>query len=335
MSRSALVLPALCLGLGLGLPAQSTITVSPVAVASTTAGLPTVFFGVPTNAAADYLQLTTSPTGIDAASLGVSHPSVGFGGSVRIDTSVFFLGATPGSRSAGTATANGPGGPAFSPVEFLVRFHAFPGTHGLLTLDAGSVVSPSAGTVTLVNQATIDVNADGTVEASSTSGIVILPWVAPPGGELLVKLIVDNHAAGTGFLYSTSRTQVTLALDPPAQCTITTYGNGCGGATASGNQQQTGSSRIVTLFGAGGFPNAPMVSIFGGQNVGPTLPGGCVLRNDALILVPLLSDALGNTTQSFGLPVSALGTLYQQFVSIDLATFAFRASNGVEIHCFP
>lgn len=335
MSNTALLSLSLSLCFAIGLSAQALTSVTPVAVASTAVGQPTVFTGVPANVPANYVQLTTSPSGIDGASLGASSPTIGFGGSLRIDTAIFFLGATSVSRAAGTATSNGPSGPAFGPVELLVRFYAFPGTHGQLTLDAGAIVSPSAGTVTLVNQAAIDVNADGTVEASSTSGPVILPWVAPASGELFVKLTIDNHAAGTGFLYSTSRTEVMLVLDPPSQCTVTPYGVGCGGATSSASQVTTASSHMIVLNGAGGFANAPTVSAFGSQNTGPTLPGGCVLVTDAVILVPFLSDALGATQHVLFMPVSALGTLYHEFVSIDLATFTFRASNGIEIRCIP
>lgn len=327
MRSVALVCPSLCLAVGL--TAQTTLTA--VYVASTAPGTPPVSSGVPQNHSGP-VQLTTAPSGFNGASLGIAYPSVPLGDCVRFSTAVHLLDQVP--RSAGTTPAQSGGGIAYGAVEFLLTYHAAPGRTGQLTLLADELTSPSAGATTLVNHTTIDVNWDGTIEATSPSGTVAIPVVIGPSGQLLVKVSIANHATGTGFIYSSTQTDVILGLEP---VTVTAFGTGCAGATSTATvapMVPTTGFSAITLSGSGGFPNMPVVSTFGTQIVGPTLPGGCVLLTDPMILVPFLGDAAGASTHAFDVHATAVGVLRHQFVPIDLASFTFRASNGLEIRCW-
>lgn len=316
-----------------GLAAQLVTTLSPVGVATAAAGSPTQFAGVQANALAAPLNLSTSPLGggVNAATLwcGVLGGSP-LGSTTRIESSLFLLDTVP--RSAGTTASGAATGFAHGPVEFLVVLSGAAGRVGQLRLLSTSVTSAPSATTTLVNQVTIDVYADGIPEFTSPSGQVVLPVVFGASGSIPVKVTMENHAAGTGMIVSQSSTDVVLEMDP---VTVAPYGLGCGGATSSGVTSGLALTpagySTITLSSAGGFANAPVVSAFGTQNVGPLLPGGCALLTDATILVPMLSDGAGAATHTFLVHATAVGLLYQQFVPIDLAAFAFRASNGLAI----
>lgn len=320
------------LGFVVGLSAQHVTTVSAVGVRTTAPGTPTQVAGVGPGVYVGLLNLTTSPSGsaLNGAVLIVSAPSgPPLGTTTRFQSHVLLADTVP--RSAGTTTAGTGAGP-YGPVTFLLRYVAAAGRVGQLRLISTGVSSVSPSITTLVNQVTIDVNADGTPEFTSPSSQVVVPVVFPASGEILVHVTLDNHATGTGFIASQSTTDVIMSLEPVM---IAPYGAGCGGATStattSGLVLTPNGATTVTLASSGGFPNAPVVSAFGASNIGPTLPGGCALLTDASILVPFVSDGAGTATHAFELHATVAGLLYHQFVSVDLATFAFRTSNGLAI----
>jgi hypothetical protein len=248
----------------------------------------------------------------------------------RISTTVFLVG--PSAVTAGTTPSQSAAGVTFGAVEFLVTFHALPGRTGHWTLLADEVTSPSLGTTSLVNHTMIDVNADGTIEATSPSGPVSVPLVIPASGSLVVKVSVENHGASTGFLYSSTQTDIRMNLDP-----INGFGFACGGATSVGTvgaMVPTTGWSTFTLSSSGGFPNMPTLSVFGTQTAGPLLPGGCGLFTDPMIVVPFLADAAGAAVHTFDVHATHYGTLYHQFLPLDLATFTFRSSNGLRIICW-
>ena len=319
--------------LSTALPAQFLTAVAPVGVFTASSGSPTQFAGVAPGALLGSLNLSTSPSGggFNAAGLWVGYPTVGLHSSTfRCQSDLAILDTAP--RSAGTTRSGAGTGAVPGPVEFTLRYAAAAGRAGELRLTASGNSTQTATTTSLVNQVTIDVDADGTPELTSFGSQVVVPVVFPVSGEIFVKVTVENHAAGTGFIVSSSTTDVEMHLEPVM---VVPYGSGCGGASSigatSGLVATANGYTTVTLTGIGGFSNSLVVSAFGTTDVGPLLPGGCGLLTDAAILVPILSDGAGAATQTFDLHAAVTGVLYQQFVPIDFATFSFRASNGLSI----
>jgi hypothetical protein len=129
-----------------------------------------------------------------------------------------------------------------------------------------------------------------------------------------------------------------LTLNPLSRCTFVSMGLPCGGTTSAGTSVPNGPNRTIALLGSGCFANGLVISALGSINGGPMLPGGCQLLTDltdASILVPQFADGAGVTVHTFSVPIQAEGTLFHQFVPIDLATFTFRASNGLALVLAP
>jgi hypothetical protein len=310
----------------------SLTTVTPVAAAATASSVsPASFVGVPAGAPANALNLVTSGYGTNGALVGASTATTASGGAALYVRCNLFM-QTPSTTTWSTGTSPSPSaaGAAFGPVEFLGRIQAPAGTRGSLTLSYGRATLPASGAI--VNQGLIDVGADGTPERI-TMGTGMVRRTIPANGELPIRFVIENHATtAAASILSVCTLSVIFNPDPPATCTITAYGTPCG-AQSSGSESSLGGLRAITLLSSGGFAQAPVFSAFGTQNSGPVLPGGCQLLNEGSALMLLTTDAAGFAVQTITVPVSAIGTLYQQFVPLDPSTLAIRASNGLAIDC--
>lgn len=228
----------------------------------------------------------------------------------------------------GTTTATTPTGTALGPVQMLGRFHASPGTGGRVEI---SWVRNLSAIGTAVSTAAVDVGADGTVEVSAPTTLVAVPIVVDATGILRVGVTIANYHGSLSNGFSDSL--VTVRFVPHPVCTITYYGTSCQGAFSVGTQSVAGPTRTITLTLFGGFPNDVVASVFGTQNSGPALPGGCALWNDASIVMLMAADPLGQLQHQVTIPTAALGTIYHQFVPVELVTWTFRASNGLDFTC--
>jgi hypothetical protein len=311
----------------------SLTSVTPIAALATASSiLPASFVGVPAGVAGP-VAVQTSGYPASGTQIGANAVVSGSGGAiVTLRSNVIMTRLSATAWATGTSPSPAAAGATFGPVEVLGRLQFPPGTRGNVTITYSRVNPVLSGTATIVNQGLIDIDADGTPELVAPSSVVLRRTVGA-NGELLVRIVMENHATTTGTLISTCNFSASFVPDPPATCTITSYGTPCGGAQSSGSESSLGALRAITLLSSGGFARAPVVSTFGTQNSGPVLPGGCQLLNEASMLMLLTSDASGFATQVITVPVSAIGTLYQQFVPIDPATLAIRASNGLAIDC--
>jgi hypothetical protein len=325
-----------CACVSFPLAAQATVdltTLTPVGVASA-APTPT-FVGVPANAPANDLSLLTGATLAEGATFRTVVTGSATAPGFVVNARSSFAPAT-GLRIAGTTASTGAAG-AFGPVDVLATFRAAPGTTGRLQVQLLQFALPiNAVNATGVAAGLVDIGADGVPEVTQQTGVAQFPVVFGASGEVRVLVRTEALAvvANGGFAASVLVDTVFLP-DPPTSCTITPYGAGCGGAAASGTHVTSGALRAITLLGTGGIAGMPVISAFGDQTNGPALPGGCLLLTTSTVLIPLLADPFGAATHTFTVPVSAAGTLSQQFVPLDLATFTFRASNGLEITCVP
>jgi hypothetical protein len=308
-------------------PAVTLTALSPIGVGSTLTTPPT-FVGVPAGAPAGALDLGTSGTGADGARILTSTEALTGGAAFQVVTGVQFSNATT-LVAAGTTSASSPAGAAFGPVDLLASFQAPPGATCRVIVIASA--NGSTGSHVAVNRAQVDVGADGTVEFTSPSPQGEVPVVVGASGTVRVRVTVENHVFGTGTFLSTTVTSVRLLL-PSTSCSITPFGSGCNGAASTGTHQLAAPSRVLFLNLTGAFPQQPVLSLFGSQNTGPTI-GGCGLLTDGAISQLLFAPPSGSITWGTAIPHDAVGTLYHQFLSIDLPTFSVRASNGLQIVC--
>jgi hypothetical protein len=321
--------------------AQVTVDVSaltPIAVGAIANGtVPASFVGVPQGAPANTLSLQTAGGPANGASFTVVRNSTAAAVGFTVSARALFVLSAGVLRAGGTSASPSAAGSSLGPVEVLGRFLGTPGTTGRVRLLLNRGILPIGTPAPLASIASglADVGNDGTAELTGPSPGIEIPVTIGASGELPVRVRAEALLAtlGGGNVFVTVR--VDFLPDPVATCTITPYGSPCNGASSNGSAVDLGTIRAVTLLSAGGFAQAPVLSLFGSQNIGPTLPGGCALLTDAAIVVPLVSDPVGAAVHAFTLPVTASGTLFHQFVPLDLAAFAFRASNGLEIACVP
>ncbi|MBL8732037.1 MAG: hypothetical protein JNN13_06680 [Planctomycetes bacterium] len=301
--------------------AMHAVAVTPVGIMSQNHS---ISVGVPAGAPADALDLQVGGV-IELITLKTVADTLPDGATFRVQTNV---GVQFAPNTCGTTASTGSYAPG--PVALRVTLSGPPGAMGNLSVFAVGA-GPSAATRTFA----VDVDDDGTLELGA-SGTLQLPVLLDANGELRLRLAVENSLTqsapnGSGLAHII----VNFHAQPFATCTITPFGAGCGGTTSTGVEQTLGAMRTLTLLAAGCFAQNPVLSAFGAQDVGPTLPGGCALRTDASLLFLVPADNLGYAAHTLTLPAQATGTLYHQFVPIDLSTLTFRASNGLDITCAP
>ncbi|HEX5050223.1 MAG TPA: hypothetical protein VFZ65_00495 [Planctomycetota bacterium] len=312
------------------LAAQLSVEVSAASAVGLASTSPASFVGIPEGADASSLDLQTSGFPSAGARLVVHASSTSpFAATAQIASHTLVV---SGDTETGTTPSTG-GSPVYGPIELLVRFRTTPGTTGRVAVSFTRNLYPvSSPLATSVVQGRVDMGDDGRFDLTRPSQAVF-PVFAGPSGEIVARVVLENHAETSVTLINTSSIVLNYTADPPTTCTITRYGPGCGGAQSNGSSLQLGTWRAIALLGNGNFAGAPAISAFGAHDTGPTLPGGCSLLTDGAAPFALVSDAFGYVSHTVTVPATAAGTIYHQFLSIEPGTLAIRASNGLAISC--
>lgn len=320
---------------------QATVTLAAATpIAAMTRGAADTFQGVPqgqvigTSPTNLFLTTSQSPTGAYLSATTICYPTQSYQGSAGFN---FFERAYARGAStdvAGSSASTAAAGGTFGPHAVLANFQAAPGTAGRLVVSFRRSAA-NGGTAS----AAIDVGNDGTTEFAATTGQQwSTAYTFGPSGQLAVRVANECSSFGasaTTTMYTWTELSVTFQPDRTATCTITSYGQGCGGVQAAGTELVVGNTRTVVVLATGCFPNGVALVATGSQQLGLSLPGGCSLLCNAEGVAVVSSDAGGNATATWSLPTTVVGTTYVQFLPLaDVnGNLVLRASNGVEVAC--
>lgn len=238
------------------------------------------------------------------------------------------------STVAGSSASASASGAALGPHALLATFSNAPGTAGRIRFDFRA----NPGTTGAVF-GSIDIDADGTVEASTNAGQSFdIPYVIGTSGTVDVLITNECMVTGTGSTldFQSCWTEAFLGFFPDltATCTFTNYGQGCG-ATLQGGEVILGANRVVTLLATGAFPNSPALFVTGSSSLAIPLPGNCSLLSTVEIVDVEQADAVGNVTHTWTFPVIATGTSFHQVLPVRLVNGAVEllATDGLRIEC--
>ncbi len=343
MSLRRIVVPALLLLPLATLTAQipqttlSTVTATPIAVLSQV-GTQSAFTVVPANTPVAGTPNTVNinarlDQGGYASATTIAYPTQPYQGSIGLNFFERAYARGTAAEIAGTSSSAQQNGAMHGPHALLLTFRNAPGT-------AGRIVFNFRASTTGAVAGSIDIGDDGNVEFAATAGASReFPFTFGPSGQVVVRVTNDCRATGTGnpndFVSAWTEIWTGFRPDLTAQCTITAYGTACGGVTANGAEVVIGSSRVLTFLVNGAFANSVVLAASGDRQLGVQLPGGCSLLCNATGVRLLQSDSLGNATDSYAIPATAVGTSWFQFLPLDLLSgnLVLTASNGLRVDC--
>ncbi|MBL8755022.1 MAG: hypothetical protein JNK15_17080 [Planctomycetes bacterium] len=326
------------------LTAQTTLSLvaaTPIAALTSAAGgantLQGIAQGTPIAASPNNVFLTTSQSqnGYLSATT-IVYPTLSYQGGAGFNFFERAYAAGNPANAAGTSSSTAAAGGTFGPHAVLATFAAAPGTVGNIKV-SWRTNEAAAGTGTA--HARVDIGNDGVLEVDqATMQEFSFPFTFPASGQVVVR--VANECQSTGSGTSTSQytwTEMWVGFQPDltATCTISNYGTGCGGAQAVGTEILVGNTRNLLVLGTGCFPNSPVIIATGGSQLNLPLLNGCSLLCNAETLGVVTADAVGNATQSWSIPSTAVGTTNVQMLPIadQNGALVLRGTNGVRIVC--
>lgn len=325
------------------LAAQTTVSLvstSPISVLTSETGsatFDTVPVNTPIGAWPNAVSLSTSqnPTGKFLSASTSIYPGLPYQDGIAFN---FFERAScrgVAGEFAGSSASPAAAGATLGVHGVLATFAAAPGTRGNLRIS----LLANAGTNGTAH-ATVDVGNDSTIEfAQGTTGSLSIPFTFGPSGQVVVAVTNQTSVPGVGlstFNRSYSDVSVGFWPDLTATCTFSTYGQGCGGVAAAGNELVNGPTRNLIVQATGCVPNSPAIVATGANQLNLPLLGGCSLLCTAESLLVLTADASGNLVQQWSVPSTLVGTIFVQVLPLTLVggNLVITASNGVRIHCF-
>jgi len=326
------------------LTAQTTVTLittAPIAVLTSEAGGATTFAGIPQNqpigTSPNSVALTTSqsPAGKYLSAMTNIYPTMAYQGGIGFN---FFERAYARGLAgdfSGTSDSGQQTGATLGAHVVLATFAAAPGTAGNIKVHWRNSI-PTGGAA----RAIVDVDNDGTPEVDqAAAGQFSIPYTFGASGQVVVRVSNECTVTGVGlgtFNYTWTEMWVGFLPDLTANCTITSYGQGCSGVLATGGQQIVGTSRHIDVQATGCFASSPVIVATGSQRISLPLPGGCALLSNAEGVTLVSADGAGTATVSWQIPVTAVGTTYMQMLPVTLlnGALALAASNGVEVDCY-
>lgn len=325
------------------LAAQATVTMvsaTPIAAATSQSGgaatlqgigQNTVIGGSPNNV---FLMTSQSPTGGYLSATTICYPTLPINGGIGFNFFERAYARGTANDQAGSSTSTSNANVVFAPHAVLATFAAAPGTVGHVL-----VSWRNSGGTTGTYGATVDIGNDGTNEvAQAAAHEFSFPYTFGASGTLAVRVANECRSNGNGTsttVYTWTEMWVGFMPDLTATCTITPYGQGCGGVAATGADVVTGSTRTVTVSATGCFPNSPAIVASGSQQISLPLPLGCFLLCNAEGVALISADANGDAAAAWTIPSTIIGTTYVQVLPLTVLNnaLALTASNGVRIVC--
>ena len=280
----------------------------------------------------------SSSKGSGASGVSASLSSYGYANSMGVVV-VGLSGLARGAktdRAYTTPTTSAPGKPGT--LSFVMRMSSTPGRKGALAIAWQSLLK-NAGSAS----AAVDVDDNGSSEwkGGDTKGTwtrQLVPVAFDSKGKLVAKLELAGGVQGAGqYLYSSTygRLDVRFVDQNAGKCTITPYGRGCQGATASGGVVTIGAQHVITAKLSGGYANGFALEAIGNRSLSIPLPGGCTLLSNAISILIHRSDAKGELTVVRKVSTFARLASYHQFLPITLSgkDVVLKAANGLRLVC--
>lgn len=240
--------------------------------------------------------------------------------------------------AAGTSASPQAAGAVFGAHSFLMKIQAPPGTKGTVSVSwhhKGDLGAWAKGSVDIGDDANPEWSGGG---PGHDAFVKRFPAAVDKNGLLVVRLTTEAQAPGSGNTADWVNYFIDLfvgfAPESAATCTITPYGSGCGPVLAGG-AVTTGGRHVITLLMTGGFPNSFALALTGTQALNLSLGGGCYLLSNGVAVALLPTDAQGDATQVWKVPVSLPGRSFHQFLPIALQgqSLVLQASNGLKVEC--
>lgn len=310
-------------------------TQTPVGVLATTpAG--TKYVGTPANT-----PITTSPgnmynfvnidTGTYLSAVTLAYPQPA-GNSVAILERGYARAAV--NEIAGTTASAQAQGAVQGPHSFLMTITAPQGTKGALSVSWHSKAVSGASIA-----GAIDIGNDNSVEYTGAANVAERKTFPYTFGTqpLVVKITTDGKVPGQGnniFNDYFADCFVGFIEDKDSKCTFTNYGQSCG-PTSSGSVSTQNGQHKFTLNMANGYPNAFAVSMVGTSPLNVSIGNNCYLLTTIDVARPLVSDANGNSTDTWNAPSTLVGRVYFQFLSLTIVggNLVLQSSDGTRIDC--
>lgn len=280
----------------------------------------------------------TAATRIQAAVTGAAS-NLGVGPGARSQT---FVLAASGQASA-NATTRGEAGtttqpanvpPPPGPVSFLLAWRG--DVRRVQLAMGGNATDGGAASVA------VDVGDDGSVEfRQSVDGSPHTFDFALGGlGAVVAKIVVNTHAQPQAAAPRAAY-QLDVSIDTSAAgeqpCRFANYGQGCGGLGLGGSDRIVGLTHNIELNVRGGYPNLPVVLMFGERALNVPIPGfaPCLLLLNPLVTVPIQADQNGNMDNTFIVGPGLEGQLLVQALVLRRANngFELKTSNGARMEC--
>lgn len=334
-----------CAVLGaVSLPAQTTLSLAaatPIAAVTSAAGGATTFQGIaqgqPIGSSPNQVFLSTSQSanGYLSATT-IVYPTVGYQGGAGFNFFERAYAAGNPGNAAGSSASTSASGATFGPHAVLATFQAAPGTVGNIRVSWRNN-DVAAGTANAI----VDIGNDGIAEVNQAAPQEFsFPFTFPASGQVVVRVANECRSTGTGTSmaeYTWTEMWVGFQPDLTATCTISSYGQGCAGAMAAGNQIVVGNTRNLFVLATGCFPSGPVIVATGSAQLNLPLLNNCALLCNAETLAITTADAAGNATANWSIPTTALGTTHVQFLPLadQGGALVIRATNGVRVVCTP
>ncbi|MFO1076759.1 MAG: hypothetical protein U1E73_03430 [Planctomycetota bacterium] len=325
------------------LAAQTTLSMvsaTPIAAATSQAGGVATLQGIGQNATIGsspnnvFLMTSQSPAGAYLSATTICYPTLPYQGGIGFNFFERAYARGTANDLAGSSASTSSTGVAFGPHAVLATFAAAPGTVGHVVVSWRT----SSGT-TGVKSARVDIDDDGVPEVSQSAAQEFsFPYTIGPSGTLVVRASNECASSGNGTsstIYTWTEMWVGFMPDLTANCTITTYGQGCGGVAATGADAVNGSTRTLTVSATGCYPNSPALVATGSQQISLPLLLGCTLLCNAEGVAVVAADGNGDAAATWNIPATVVGTTHVQILPLTVlnGALALSASNGVRIVC--
>ncbi|MCA8969553.1 MAG: hypothetical protein KDC95_07215, partial [Planctomycetes bacterium] len=214
---------------------------------------------------------------------------VGISGSAR--------GTSPSETAYTTPTTTGPGTPGT--LDFVLRYKSSAGRKGVIKIAWQSLLKFSA-----TAKAAIDIDDNGTPEwtGGNTNGgfaTQLVPVAFDANGDLIAKVSIEGTVDGAGqinFSSAYGRLDIRFVDQNAGKCTITPYGTGCSGASATASVTTIGAEHVIATKVTGGFANLFALEAIGSSKLSLPLPGNCTLLTNAISFLVHPTDANGELT---------------------------------------
>lgn len=199
-----------------------------------------------------------------------------------------------------------------------------------------AITASTSGPGPVAYDAQIDVGDDGTFDLIRVLGQTVtkeIPVTLTAAG-LAIRVRAHGSAGEQSMSVTTFAGELQIELLPALNCTATHYGSACG-ASPPAIAAAANLDNMLDVGLTSAPPNAAGGLLIGLTRVDLPLPfSTCRLYTDVLVFAPFMTDANGQASQWFGLPVGVPLSLNLQQVILDASSPPrLVATRGLQLNC--